>query len=64
MGECQDTAKASGSLRARELGAKHDDRDSKAGALPAPCYLSETGRASLGRAAKDSLGLGSHIGMR
>lgn len=64
MGECQDTAKASGSLRAGELGAKHDDRDSRAGALPAQCYLREAGRASLGRAAKDSPGSGSHMGMR
>lgn len=49
MGECQDTAKASGSLRARELGAKHDDRDSKAGALPAPCYLRQVGPAWAGQ---------------
>ena len=63
VGECQDTAKASCSLRAGELGAKHDN-DSRAEALSAPCYPSEPSRTSLGMAAKDSPEPRSYMEMR
>lgn len=64
VGVCQDTAKASCSLRVGELGAKHDNKDSRAGALSAPRYPRELSRASLGMAAMDSPEPGSYMGMR
>jgi len=64
VGECQDTAKASCSLRVGELGAKCDNKGSRAMALSAPCYLSEESRTSLGMAANDSPESGSCVGMR